>query len=133
MVRRSNLTALANKTVFFKRSLKSENKGDLAEQEAKNFLIKQGLKFVDQNYSCKLGEIDLIMEDKETLVFVEVRFRASNAFGGAAASVSQSKQNKIIKTATHYLVAHNLYEKRSTRFDVIACSNNDTQWIQGAF
>lgn len=118
---------------FNKASPKAETKGDSAERKAKRFLIDNGLNFVEQNYRCKLGEIDLIMEDKQTLVFVEVRFRTSSAFGGAAASVSQSKQNKVIKAATHYLVSNNLYEKRSARFDVIACSNNDMQWIQGAF
>ena len=71
--------------MIFNRSKKQQHQGDLAEYEAKNYLISQGLLLLEKNYACKLGEIDLIMEDKGCIVFVEVRFRKSNAFGGAAA------------------------------------------------
>ena len=117
----------------FKSLSNSVARGEQAERDAKAYLLAHGLKLIEQNYACKLGEIDLIMEDKLTIVFVEVRFRKSNAFGGAAASVSKSKQSKITNTAKHWLVSNRLFEKRPVRFDVVAYANNDTQWIQGAF
>lgn len=118
--------------IFKTRSVKSAA-GDKAEQDAKSFLVSEGLSFLEQNYRCKLGEIDLIMQDAKTIVFVEVRMRRSDSFGGAAASVSAAKQQKITNTAKHYLVSKHLYERSPVRFDVIASSGNDINWIKGAF
>ena len=72
--------------------------GFVAEKQACDYLMSQGLKWVESNYRCQLGEIDLIMRDKEYLVFVEVRARASRDFGGALESVGYRKQQKILKT-----------------------------------
>lgn len=107
--------------------------GDQAEDDAKSYLLSNNLSFREQNYSCKFGEIDLIMQTGPTIVFVEVRYRSSSTFGGAAASVSLSKQDKIRQTAKHYLVKNRLFDKCPVRFDVVACSNDNVDWIQGAF
>ena len=78
-------------------------KGSDAEQIAAAHLQKQGLVLVAQNYRCRFGEIDLILNDQNTLVFVEVRMRSSEAFGGAAASITAAKQAKLLLAARHYL------------------------------
>jgi len=97
----------------------------------------QGCKIVAQNYLCKLGEIDIIMYDNQTLVFVEVRYRKQNSFGGAVASVDNKKQKKIIKTASLYLQSNNLTDKVACRFDVFAIQGNlanlTYDWIKHAF
>ncbi len=113
----------------------SRKMGALAEQDACDYLVKQGLQWVASNYSCRLGEIDLIMRDKTYLVFVEVLARASNAFGGALASVSYSKQKKLLKTASLYLLANQLYDKQPIRFDVVSMEGEPTSisWIKNAF
>jgi len=92
---------------------------------------------IETNFQCKLGEIDIILKDKETLVFVEVRYRKQNKFGGASASVDRRKQNKIIKTASHYLQSKNINERFACRFDVFAIESIANQlsynWIKDAF
>ena len=100
------------------------------------YLQQQGLKPVAANYFCKIGEIDLIMRDQETLVFVEVRYRHNLSYGDGAATVNKNKQHKIKKTATYYLQQHKLYDKAKCRFDVVAVSGkskNDFYWIKDAF
>jgi putative endonuclease len=81
-----------------------------------------------------MGEIDLIMRDQDTFVFVEVRVRNSSNWGGALASINTSKQNKIYKTAQHYLQVH--YRAKDyppCRFDVIAIKGDQLQWLKAAF
>jgi len=111
--------------------------GHELEREALNYLESQGLTHVISNFQCKLGEIDLIMEDQETLVFVEVRFRNTDKYGEAAASVTRYKQSKIIRAATIYLQRRNLYDKVACRFDVVGLSpgsvGKDVVWIKDAF
>ncbi len=113
----------------------SQKIGELAEKKAKIFLCAQGLTWVESNYRCKMGEIDLIMRDKEYLVFVEVRARATAAFGGAFASVTYSKQQKLIKTAGYYLLHYPLLNKQPQRFDVISIEGPAQQlrWLPNAF
>ncbi|MGL6030415.1 MAG: YraN family protein [Legionella sp.] len=115
--------------------MSSKQEGSRAEQKAMDYLCQQGLKFVARNYSCRLGEIDLIMRDKDLLVFIEVRARASARFGGGATSVTASKQQKIIKTTTHYLLQHKLYDKQAVRFDVVSIDGPSAtlSWIKDAF
>ncbi len=106
--------------------------GQRAEAIACRYLQKHGLKLVEKNYRCRLGEIDLIMRDGEDLVFVEVRYRKTRAFGGAAASVDRTKRNKLIATATHYLQAKD--SRRNARFDIIAIEAGEAiEWIPNAF
>jgi putative endonuclease len=90
---------------------------------------------ITKNYRARYGEIDLILKDKATIVFAEVRSRNSMVFGGAAASVTYTKQQKIIKTAMHYLLTHKLHNKMPMRFDVIAFEGKteELHWIKHAF
>lgn len=110
--------------------------GREAEQLAENYLAKNGLRLVERNYRCRGGEIDLVMDDKTTLIFIEVRYRKHQSFGGAAASVDWRKQQRLIHAAQHYLQCRQL-TNRPCRFDVIAVSpgNNGKpvmQWIKNA-
>ena len=109
--------------------------GFTAEEQAKDYLTAQGLTWVASNYRCRLGEIDLIMRDKTDLVFVEVRARASNTFGGAIASITRSKRQKLIRTALLYLQTTKLHDKLPSRFDVVSLEGTPRQitWIKHAF
>lgn len=107
--------------------------GQAFEAKAEAFLAEQGLELVARNFRCKLGEIDLIMQDKEKLIFVEVRFRASNDFGGSAASVSRGKQRHIIKSAQYYLKIKYGNRPPLCRFDVVALTGDNINWIKNAF
>lgn len=103
-----------------------------AEQQAYDFLVSQGLIPVCRNFRCKQGELDLVMLDQEVLVVVEVRFRKSNAFGGAIESITAKKIAKIIAATQCYLSIHET--KNTVRFDVIAISGlTGLNWIQNAF
>ena len=132
------------------------NIGAQAERVAAQYLCQQGLRLVVQNYHCRFGEIDLILQDGETLVFAEVRLRSNKSFGGAAASIDARKQRKLICTAQHYLSS--LAHIPPCRFDAVlltsvrkqACAalasaksdgeilpvefpNSDIEWIKNAF
>ncbi|MCW9022255.1 MAG: YraN family protein, partial [Sedimenticola sp.] len=86
-----------------RRLFQTGKKGNEAEQLAQRYLEQRGLRTLERNYRCKMGEIDIIMKDQDSLVFVEVRYRKQNAFGSAAESVTTTKQKKIIRAAYHYL------------------------------
>ena len=115
--------------------------GEDAETACCRHLKSQGLKLIDKNFSCRYGEIDIIMLDKNVLVFIEVRFRKNNNFGGGQASITASKQQKLRNTAELYLQQNNQY--KNARFDVVSMSkNNQTKadkqeysfdWISNAF
>jgi putative endonuclease len=107
-------------------------RGENAEQQAHDFLLKQGLKSVARNFRCKQGELDLIMLHDNTVVIIEVRFRKTDKYGSAAESVTHSKQARII-AATHIYLATQKINK-PIRFDVVALSGNGKiDWIQNAF
>jgi putative endonuclease len=107
-------------------------RGQQAEQQALDYLLKHGLQLVTRNYRCRHGELDLVMCDTNTLIIVEVRYRASTKFGGAVESVTPPKQSRIISATQHYLM-HNPANK-TIRFDVIAMTGEtDINWIQNAF
>ena len=109
--------------------------GDAAEDRALAHLVASGLKLLARNYRTPGrggGEIDLVMRDAAgTLVFVEVRQRAGRAFGGAAASVSPTKQRRIIFAARHYLMR--LAQQPPCRFDVVSVEAGAIEWLRGAF
>ena len=109
-------------------------KGSDAEQIALSYLQRQDLVLVAQNSRCRFGEIDLIMREGATLVFIEVRMRGSEAFGGAATSITPAKQAKLLHTARHYL--SQLKSEPPCRFDALLLSGTDgreIEWIQDAF
>ncbi len=106
--------------------------GAAKEALARAHLERAGLRLVEANYRCRGGEIDLIMGDGDALVFVEVRYRAHDGFGGAAASVTVQKQRRIALAARHYLQRHG--GDRDCRFDVVAIGAGDRlQWLRNAF
>ncbi|RKZ56559.1 MAG: YraN family protein [Gammaproteobacteria bacterium] len=115
--------------------------GEDAEAACSRYLKSQGLKLLTSNFSCRLGEIDIIMLDKNMLVFVEVRFRKNNNFGGGLESITAAKQRKLRNTAELYLQQNRQYE--NARFDVVAMSGNTQtrlgkqqytfDWIKNAF
>lgn len=113
----------------------SQKIGFAAEDVARDYLRDQGLKWIESNYTCRLGEIDLIMHDKIHLIFIEVRARSSKDFGGALESITYSKQRKIIRTALLYLQITKRYEKQPIRFDVLTIDGAPPQiaWIKNAF
>ncbi len=90
--------------------------GRSAETLAQRFLTQQGLTYRDKNFRCKLGEIDLIVEDRDCLVFVEVRYRKQNSFGSPAATVTQRKQAKLVRTALFFLNHTEGFSPHRTRF-----------------
>lgn len=109
-------------------------RGAQAEQWAAHYLQKQGLKLVERNYRSRFGEIDLIMQDGATLVFVEVRLRKNSDFGGAAASIDIHKQQRLIRTSQQYL--SRLARTPACRFDAVLLGDvqgNDAQWLKNAF
>ena len=87
-----------------------------------------------RNYRCRGGELDLIMRQGETLVFVEVRYRANATHGGAASSVTRRKQHKIVLAARLYFKHHAISEAtQAGRFEVLAFEGDQPDWIQNAF
>ena len=113
--------------------INKNNPGLAAEKIAATFLRKNGLKLLKQNYHCRFGEIDLIMQDSGTLVFVEVRLRSNQQFGSAGASVTWQKQQKLAATAQHFLQTQS---DIACRFDVVLMDKadmNHVEWIRNAF
>jgi putative endonuclease len=113
--------------------------GQFIEQQASQWLRQQGLQLVANNVHSPFGEIDLIMRDQQQLIFVEVRFRKSAKYGSAAESVTVSKQQKIVKTAQHFLQRQPRLANLACRFDVIAAHPGSSDatlcfdWIKNAF
>lgn len=104
-----------------------------AERLALSHLQGQGLTWVCSNFRCKAGELDLVMRDGEMLVVVEVRYRKSEQYGGALASITPQKQARIIAATQHYVIIHKL-NHLSVRFDVVAVSGDQRlNWIKNAF
>lgn len=102
--------------------------GDAAEDQALDHLQRQGLRLVERNFRCKGGEIDLILRDGATVVFVEVRARANAAFGGAVTSVTPAKQRRLLVAAQVWLQGQR--ELPACRFDVIAVEGGQLQWLR---
>jgi putative endonuclease len=113
--------------------VRTQRQGRRGEREALSFLQARGLRLVETNYRCRAGEIDLVMTQGETLVFVEVRVRASRRFGGAAASVTPTKQRRLYAAARHYLLSRRGHTGPA-RFDVVALEGGAApHWIPNAF
>ena len=104
------------------------------ERQAARYLQQQGLELIEQIYRSRYGEIDLIMCDGKTLVFIEVRLRQHAGFGGAAASINTRKQKRIISTAQQYLAG--LAHIPPCRFDAVLLEDargKSVQWLKYAF
>ena len=110
----------------------AKNTGQRAEAAALAHLAANGLKLQHRNYRCRGGEIDLVMRDGDTTVFVEVRFRRSARFGTPEATVDRRKQSRLVRAARHYLGQHGLV---TCRFDVVGITGEPPRihWIRNAF
>ncbi len=112
-------------------------RGAAVEAAAREFLAGHGLRAVAANASFRFGELDLVMLDRDTLVFVEVRYRRDARFGGGAASVDAGKRRKLVRAAQAFLSAHPRHADAPCRFDVVDASGDPASptfaWLRDAF
>lgn len=112
-------------------------RGDAVEDSALDYLQRQGLRLVARNARARGGELDLVMFDSESLVFVEVRYRAGSGFGGGAASIDHGKRRKLVRAAQAFLLRNPRYAEAPCRFDVIDASGDPRaprmDWLRDAF
>lgn len=117
--------------------LNRRTQGAHIEALAREFLLRQGLTPVAANANYRGGELDLVMRDGDTLVFVEVRYRRGSGFGGGAASVDANKRRKLVHAAGLFLAAHREHARAPCRFDVIDASGDPEtpafDWLRDAF
>lgn len=108
-------------------------RGVEAEAIAAAFLERKGLKILARNYRCRLGELDLVAREGDTTVFVEVRSRGSSAFGGAAASITAAKRQRLLKAARHYISRQRALPQ--CRFDALLIEGDPPriEWLRNAF
>ena len=113
----------------------SLSSGRSAEALALQHLIDSGLRLIERNWSCRSGELDLVMLDGDTVVFVEVRYRKHAAWGGALESVDARKRQRLILAAELFLQRESRWGKQPCRFDVVAIGPGDTglNWLRNAF
>ena len=117
----------------------TREQGDYTENLACQFLESKGFKLLHRNFHSRFGEIDLVMQHNDSLVFIEVRYRRTNDFGSGAETITPAKQSKLIKTASVYLQQHAKMNKYPARFDVVSISgsvatgNPEFDWIENAF
>ena len=107
--------------------------GDQAEDRALRHLQEHGLELAARNYHTRRGELDLVMTDRNCLVFVEVRERNNRQFGGAAESISPAKVRKLAFAAERFRQAHQALANMPCRFDIVCIENNELQWTPHAF
>ncbi len=115
--------------------LSKRNKGQQFEQMAAEYLRRQGLSLIDKNFLARGGELDLIMKECSTIVFVEVKYRNSQNYGHAAESVTRQKQHRLIKAANWWMLKQGLNaDATDFRFDVVAIHSNGShiEWIKNA-
>lgn len=117
-------------------------RGNRAEAAARDYLLRAGLREVAANANYRGGELDLVMLDRsgrdgDTLVFVEVRYRQSQAFGGGAASVDSGKRRRLVHAAQLFLAEHREYAHAACRFDVVEADGDPhaprITWLRDAF
>jgi putative endonuclease len=112
-------------------------RGGQWERVAESFLHNRGLQTLHRNYRCRSGEIDLVMLDGATLVFVEVRYRRDDRYGSGAATVTRLKQGRLVSAARHFLGRHARHRQRPCRFDVVSIGGEadraQLNWIPDAF
>ncbi|MCH7881005.1 MAG: YraN family protein [Proteobacteria bacterium] len=116
----------------------NRRKGLHYESQARDYLVRRGLKLVTENYLCRFGEIDLIMLQQESLCFIEVKYRKNQGYGGAISAIPPQKQRKIVKTALFFVAEHKTLAQRAMRFDALiiqqhAAGDSEVDWIQNAF
>ena len=114
----------------------TQRTGNEAELRACQYLTEQGLELIERNFHCRYGEIDLVMRQHQTIVFVEVRFRKADSLVTGAQSISPAKQTRLVRSASYYLQQNKLSDATPARIDVIAVTQADQahqfDWIQNA-
>ena len=122
---------------LFNQTCNKRDLGDAVENKTVDYLEQRNVTILQRNYLCKMGEIDIIAQDQQDLVFIEVRYRKNDYYGGALASVNLKKQKRLIRAASHYMQKTRITNSTASRFDVIAISGNHDQlefnWIKAAF
>ena len=108
-------------------------RGQAGEDRAADYLQQAGLRLLARNVRYRGGELDLVMQERETVVFVEVRVRNNPRFGSGAETVTVKKQQRLILAAQLYLQQHPEHQHRPCRFDVISIAGNELQWLKAAF
>ena len=103
------------------------------EQKAMEYLESLGYRFLERNYRCRVGEIDLIARERGTLVFVEVKYRSSSICGRPEEAVDTRKQHTICRVADHYRLTHGIREDCPCRFDVAAIEGKSIRLVRNAF
>ncbi|USD37903.1 YraN family protein [Ferrimonas sp. SCSIO 43195] len=110
----------------------SREKGQIVEQQVQTWLQQRGLTPVAHNFHCRMGELDLVMQQRNELVFIEVKYRQTPGFGGAIGAVTQAKQRRLRQTAALFLQQRD-WNDRPCRFDVVTVVGDRIDWIQNAF
>ncbi|MDV3237395.1 MAG: YraN family protein [Gammaproteobacteria bacterium] len=117
--------------------MRGSTPGQRAEDAACAYLLARGLRLIARNFRCRRGEIDLIMQDTDNLVFVEVRYRRQSRYGSGLESVDRRKQERIVRCAMHYLQRHPQAARSAARFDVVALAPASEglriDWVRNAF
>ena len=113
--------------------MSTQQTGAEGEEQAAQFLQAHGYRIIARNSAQRGGEIDIVATVQQTLVFVEVKQRASNAFGGPLAAVTQTKQQRIARAAAQFVKAHPQLKYAQIRFDVICMLPGETQHLENAF
>lgn len=112
-------------------------RGERWERHAEALLLAQGMRTITRNHTCRGGEIDLVMQADDTLVFVEVRYRRGARFGSALESIDGRKQQRLVRAAEDFLMLHPQFANLACRFDVMAMYGDAERpvcdWIAGAF
>jgi putative endonuclease len=109
------------------------SRGDDSEDRALRFLESRGLQLVVRNWRCRLGELDLVLRDGDTVVVAEVRGRSRPEFGSAAETVDRRKQQRIARATQQMLARNRELANRPLRFDIVAIDGGGIEWLQGAF
>ena len=120
-----------------RKPLTNLSRGREAEERACRHLLQQGLTLTERNYRSPFGEIDLVMQERDTLVFIEVRYRTRGDFGSAAETVDARKQARLRATAEHYRQNAPRASKKACRFDIVAITGDgedgDFRWLRNVF
>ena len=118
---------------YLRRAQNNKPRGDQAEGMALEYLLARGLTLVKRNHRCRMGEVDLIMQDGSVTVFVEVRLRSTGAFATAGESIDTHKQRRVITAARHFLIGR---PEAPCRFDCVLLTRLDAatiEWVRDAF
>ena len=113
--------------------MNKRNIGKEKEELAAKFLTRQGVKILEKNFSCRMGEIDLIGLDGECIVFVEVKYRTNTDYGYPQEAVSKNKRRKIVLVSGYYRMRNGLGDGTNFRFDIVSILGDKIRWDKNAF